>query len=237
MAETERPSCRQALCGPQVSTWEGSCPSARKAKSAQVNLDLLWIWTKRGVKRAFKKKSIGSSSANLFGLHSQKLSEMCCETPGITLELKKGKIVREKCVPGATAMAAGVEMGFWNFLATSLQAIGLERTSAIRGAFIIQVNRRLLTGKACLQSGGCSQLRNTCLSLTPRSTDAGQRLIRHVAKCTYIRSVVAGGMFSRKGTSGLKRSDYNKLTLFTKNEQAKPTHTPKKLLGRTGMWR
>ena len=34
---------------------------------------------------------------------------------------------------------AGLEMGFWNFLATSLQAIGLERTTAVRSAFIIQV--------------------------------------------------------------------------------------------------
>ena len=34
---------------------------------------------------------------------------------------------------------AGIEMGFWNFLATSLQAIGLEQTTAVRSAFIIQV--------------------------------------------------------------------------------------------------
>ena len=41
--------------------------------------------------------------------------------------------------PGTTVWMAGIEMGFWNFLATSLQAIGLERTTAVRSAFIIQV--------------------------------------------------------------------------------------------------
>eukprot|EP00192_Tetraselmis_astigmatica_P004521 CAMPEP_0117660632 /NCGR_PEP_ID=MMETSP0804-20121206/7070_1 /TAXON_ID=1074897 /ORGANISM="Tetraselmis astigmatica, Strain CCMP880" /LENGTH=436 /DNA_ID=CAMNT_0005467371 /DNA_START=375 /DNA_END=1685 /DNA_ORIENTATION=- len=33
---------------------------------------------------------------------------------------------------------AGVEMGFWNFMGTALQAIGLEYTTATRAAFIIQ---------------------------------------------------------------------------------------------------
>lgn len=40
---------------------------------------------------------------------------------------------------GQSATWAGVELGLWNFLATSLQAIGLKYTSAVRGAFIIQV--------------------------------------------------------------------------------------------------
>ena len=41
---------------------------------------------------------------------------------------------------GSMALRAGLEMGFWNFLATASQAIGLEHTTAVRSGFIIQAS-------------------------------------------------------------------------------------------------
>eukprot|EP00884_Botryococcus_braunii_P002767 jgi/Botrbrau1/12491/Bobra.0169s0038.1 len=42
-----------------------------------------------------------------------------------------------------SSWVAGLEMGFWNFLATSSQALGLEHTTATRGAFLIQATALL----------------------------------------------------------------------------------------------
>ena len=39
---------------------------------------------------------------------------------------------------------AGAELGFWNFCGSTFQALGLQYTSATRGAFLIQVQTHLL---------------------------------------------------------------------------------------------
>lgn len=39
---------------------------------------------------------------------------------------------------------AGVELGFWNFCGSTFQALGLQYTTATRGAFLIQVMNRYL---------------------------------------------------------------------------------------------
>lgn len=43
---------------------------------------------------------------------------------------------------------AGAELGFWNFCGSTFQALGLQYTTATRGAFLIQVSKRppLLSG-------------------------------------------------------------------------------------------
>ena len=45
---------------------------------------------------------------------------------------------------------AGVELGFWNFCGSTFQALGLQYTSATRGAFLIQVGRSQQWRKSCI---------------------------------------------------------------------------------------
>ena len=69
------------------------------------------------------------------------------------------------CFPGSTAVRAGLEMGFWNFLATALQAIGLENTTAVRSGFIIQASKHLNPAsfwRSDYQLSCCSGMQKAC---------------------------------------------------------------------------
>lgn len=82
------------------------------------------------------------------------------------------KAGEEGLITGAL-LAAGLELGLWNFCATASQALALEATTATRGAFLIQVLCRMLIA-SCLRPAVYVQnlKREGCWRLLPIRTVA-----------------------------------------------------------------
>ncbi|CAK0743539.1 hypothetical protein CVIRNUC_001478 [Coccomyxa viridis] len=83
-----------------------------------------------------------ASSGSIFGQPPQKTDRhKHTEGPGSSAAGGRQEWWLRSWLTSSTSSvgAAGAELGLWNFLATSFQALGLENTSATRASFLIQV--------------------------------------------------------------------------------------------------
>ena len=70
---------------------------------------------------------------------SQSFVEALSEQPGLTGPVLQCRPASASRVPEASPLLAGLELGLYNFAASGLQAVGLQYTTATRGALLILV--------------------------------------------------------------------------------------------------